>query len=214
MIKIDKVRTYGFEEAVRGMRNSFASWDKSDSKRCLLENEPVFMLGENDFELMKKLGRNGGSHAKYRRMIVVYADITAPLYWWKEFDTYKVGTVALSTSSMHSIEDKEFSKDDFSFEHIGVAEMSKLEREKGGSCKYEDWRTVYAESLIPMLNKARTGYLKAKENAKAGKELPYNVSSWGEFQKGLWWQMIQLLPTSYNQLRTVMMNYAGVLRVD
>lgn len=190
MIKIEKVSIHGLEETIRGMRNPMNSWDKSDSGICKGGDDGIgcencskevpcehtydhsFQLGKADHELMMKLAAGGPVHAKYRRMITVYLDITAPLYWWKEFDTYKVGTVANSCSTMHKIHAKEFTLEDFSHEHlIGF------------------WETPLRET-IEMLNKTRDLYL---ESNKKDKEL--------------WYRMIQLLPSSYNQKRTVMLNY-------
>lgn len=178
----------GWDHVIRGMRNPMNSWDKSDSGICKggedgigCENCAVeipcthsydhsWQLGKADHELMMKLAKAGSVHGKFRRMIAVYADITAPLYWWKEFDTYKVGTVANSCSTMHKIHAKEFVLDDFSHEHlIGF------------------WETPLRET-IEMLNKTREMFLESKD-------------------KELWYRMIQLLPSSYNQKRTVMLNY-------
>ena len=194
MISIEKTETFGWEAAIRGMRNPMNSWDKSDSlfcKRtdcynCLMrydcgKESLDFDIGANDHKLMKTLCREGSVHAKYRRMITVYVDITAPLYWWKEFDTYKVGTVANSCSTMHKIADKEFTLEDFSHEHI----------EKEGEIREKTVTIPYIHALeyvINFLNDARADYIKTKD-------------------KKYWWQMIQLLPSSYNQKRTVMMNY-------
>jgi hypothetical protein len=184
MIKIEKVSVYGLEEAVRGMRNPMNSWNYSDSYHNKEEYDSLneqkyvgasnvdYCVGYNDNKLMINLASGGPVHAKYRRMITVYLDITAPLYWWKEFDTYKVGTVANSCSTMHKIHAKEFTLEDFSHEHlIGF------------------WETPLRET-IEMLNKTRDLYL---ESNKKDKEL--------------WYRMIQLLPSSYNQKRTVMLNY-------
>lgn len=185
MIKLEKTEVVGWESAIRGMRNPMNSWSKSDSNFWDVFDDTVDLrayylksvdIGNNDLELMKKLARNGSVHAKYRRMIVVYVDILAPLYWWKEFDTYKVGTVANSCSTMHKIHEKEFTLDDFSHEHLVRAGLHSLER------------------TIEELNSCRIGYLRAKELSEDGK-------------KEIWWQMIQLLPSSYNQKRTVMLNY-------
>lgn len=171
MIKFENVDVVGWENAIRGMRNPMNSWDKSDSSMgAVAIGEGWSWLGENDLALMKKLNKAGTDHRKFMRMITVYVDITAPLYWWKEFDTYKVGTVANSCSTMHKIHDKEFTMDDFSCEHLLTGSMFQLHR------------------VVDLLNEAREEYLKTKE-------------------KVYWWQMIQLLPTSYNQKRTVMMNY-------
>ena len=168
MIKIENVEVIGWEHAIRGMRNPKNSWDRSDSKF----NTDIFELAicENDYKLMTALRDAGTDHRKYMRMITVYLDITAPLYWWKEFDTYKVGTVANSCSTMHKIHDKEFTLDDFSWEHLNPFSLAVLER------------------VIQELNHSRDYFLESKD-------------------KKDWWQMIQLLPTSYNQKRTVMLNY-------
>lgn len=184
MIKIDAVEVTGFEQAIRGMRNPMNSWDKSDSNfQDPWEYRITEMLGKNDVELMLKLAKAGPIHAKYRRMIVVYADITAPLYWWKEFDTYKVGTVSNSCSTMHKIHAKEFAFEDFSLEHL-------VNDEKFISDNTQDMcmphRVIYY--TIHCLNMARQAFIKTGD-------------------KKYWWNMIQLLPSSYNQMRTIMMNY-------
>ena len=167
MIKLEYVDVYGWEAAIRGMRNPMNSWDKSDS--CdLYEYNPL--LGENDLKLMKSLSKAGNDHGKFLRMITVTVDITAPLYWWKEFDTYKVGTVANSCSTMHKIHSKEFELDDFSYEHLNADSFFCLEK------------------TIGVLNANRAVF-----NAMHDKDA--------------WWQMIQLLPSSYNQKRTVQLNY-------
>ena len=171
MIKIENKEVYGFKTAIRGMRNSWNSWDKSDSYPG--------GIGPDDYKLMKELAKSGSSHAKYRRMIVVYADVTAPLYWWKEMDTYKVGTVCNSCSTMHTLASKEFVLDDFSHEHL-THFVSGGELCRGWVGDLED--------LVDELNFARKLYLETKD-------------------KKYWWQMIQLLPTSYNQKRTLMLNY-------
>ena len=208
MIEIDRIAVEGFENAIRGMRNPMNSWEKSDSRFAynsgwydILENgysdEEVFnhydeypseiIIGQNDKKLMQSLRDAGKDHAKYRRMIIVWCEILAPLYWWKEFDTYKVGTVANSCSTMHKIAEKEFSYDDFSFEHLmnfGEVNDELPEVEQDNPC---NWRWTMGKT-IDALNRARDLYLKTKD-------------------KRYWWQMIQLLPSSYNQNRTVMMNY-------
>lgn len=171
MIKIENKEVYGFKTAIRGMRNSWNSWDKSDSYPG--------GIGPDDYKLMKELAKSGSSHAKYRRMIVVYADVTASLYWWKEMDTYKVGTVCNSCSTMHTLASKEFVLDDFSHEHLTHFVSG------GELCR--DW-IGDLEDLVDELNFARKLYLETKD-------------------KKYWWQMIQLLPTSYNQKRTLMLNY-------
>lgn len=186
MIKLENVEIVGWEPAIRGMRNPMNSWDDSDSYKTHIENPQTmntapfsFVVGNKDSELMNKLSVAGSDHRKYMRMIVVYLDITAPLYWWKEFDTYKVGTVANSCSTMHKIHDKEFVLDDFSHEHLTHYSHD------GELCR--DWLGDL-EDLIDDLNFARKKFLETKD-------------------KRYWWQMIQLLPSSYNQKRTVMLNY-------
>ena len=168
MIKIEKTAVFGWETAIRGMRNPLNSWDKSDTRFDWEIGKLI--IGENDLSLMKKLAKAGDDHAKYLRMINVTCDIIAPLYWWKEYDTYKVGTVANSCSTMHKIHDKEFTLADFSWEHLTNRSIQVLE-------------TVIAE-----LNFNRQMYLETKD-------------------KMYWYQMIQLLPTSYEQRRTVQLNY-------
>ena len=207
MIKIENTDVLGWEHAIRGLRNPLNSWDKSDSAYgCRLKKErdcvnwnyhtegeitlckecnwcerlcedaydegdvKEFIVGSNDFDLMKRLAGAGSDHAKYRRMIIVYADVTAPLYWWKEYDTYKVGTVANSCSTMHKIADKAFTFDDFSCEHLSGTNL------------------IVLNITVDALNNARLDYLDTKD-------------------KSYWWQMIQLLPSSYNQRRTVQLNY-------
>lgn len=183
MIQIEKARSYGLESAIRGMRNPMNSWEKSDS---YYDPHGNCVLGENDLALMKNLVKSGTDHRKFMRMITVYADITAPLYWWKEFDTYKVGTVANSCSTMHKIHDKEFTLDDFSWNYLIMNEsIPPKDWDIGHKC----WTSHEIFSLtIHALNFYRKRYLDTKN-------------------KNYWWQMIQLLPSSYNQKRTVMMNY-------
>ena len=198
MIKLEKTATYGWEEAIRGMRNPMNSWEKMDSFECV-EDVPVFdecngcplnhgeephnycirnyigathVIGPNDHELMMKLRKAGTDHRKFMRMITVYVDITAPFYWWKEFDTYKVGTVANSCSTMHKIHAKEFTIEDFSTDHLTGTSIAVL------------------KGLIEYLNQMRNVFISEKIQ-----------------DKKYWWQMIQLLPTSYNQKRTIMLNY-------
>ena len=180
MLKIENAEVLGWEHAIRGMRNPMNSWEKSDSWYTTDDgtpDHPNVHIGLNDLDLMKRLRNAGTDHRKFMRMIAVYVDITAPLYWWKEFDTYKVGTVANSCSTMHKITAKEFALEDFSHEHLIVAGLNSLKR------------------TIDDLNSAREGYLdeRIKQNP--------------EWRKEVWWQMIQLLPSSYNQKRTVMLNY-------
>ena len=210
MLIIENTKVYGFEEAIRGMRNPLNSWQKSDSwfssfggqsyhkitgECCdmfdLFDLDELIqdhILGPNDKDLMKRLASAGKDHAKYRRMIVVYADLIAPLYWWKEYDTYKVGTVANSCSTMHKIQAKEFTLDDFSHEHLDDAE----------TCCEEDVGD-------PSLNPCYTSLDILKLKIKA---LNYWRDRYNETKdKHAWYQMIQLLDSSYNQRRTVMLNY-------
>lgn len=194
MIKFEHTEVVGWEHAIRGMRNPMNSWEKSDSgwtrvsheeavdiynddsieiiDECDRDDEGLsfYIIGKNDRDLMMQLRNAGTDHRKFMRMITVYVDITAPLYWWKEFDTYKVGTVANSCSTMHKIAAKRFERDDFSHEHL------------------MDGGNYILNSTIDMLNEYRAQYLDSKD-------------------KKYWWQMIQLLPSSYNQRRTVMLNY-------
>ena len=184
MIKLEKTDVFGWESAIRGMRNPMNSWDKSDSHQDYYDfghGKPCeYIIGENDLKLMKNLSKAGSDHAKYLRMINVTVDITAPLYWWKEFDTYKVGTVANSCSTMHKIHAKEFELSDFSTEHLFDGSKDEL------------------RLLIGMLNVYRYNYIEF-DNVKTH---PCYVT-----KKDYWWQMIQLLPSSYNQKRTVQLNY-------
>lgn len=190
MIKLKTLDIQGFDPAIHGMRNPKNSWDKSDSfpavdcgkcgriERegcCIKEGRDCtgfecFEIGQNDMKLAKTLASAGSVHAKYRRMLIVWVDITAPLYWWKEFDTYKVGTVANSCSTMHKIHEKEFTLEDFSYDHLNEKSLYML------------------NDTIKYLNAVREAFLDTKD-------------------KDCWWQMIQLLPSSYNQTRTVMLNY-------
>ena len=179
MLKIENVDVYGWEAAIRGMRNPKNSWDSSDSEFVPWDNTD-FKIGFADFALMNKLCEAGTDHRKFMRMINVTADITAPLYWWKEYDTYKVGTVANSCSTMHKIAAKEFTLDDFSHEHLLDSPMADVFQIKS------PLDVLY--SVIDMLNLCREKYLETKD-------------------KKYWWQMIQLLPSSYNQRRTVQLNY-------
>lgn len=168
MIKIENTEVFGWKAAIRGMRNPMNSWDRSDSLFLPLAEDSI---GNRDLDLMKTLSENGPVHSKYLRMINVTLDITAPLYWWKEFDTYKVGTVANSCSTMHKIHAKEFELDDFSHDQLN------------------DISIDFLKDTIRVLNAARENYLNTK------------LKHW-------WWQMIQLLPSSYNQRRTIQLNYA------
>ena len=194
MIKITDIDVFGWEAAIRGMRNPLNSWDKSDSEFCILGSsdyegsiavdydcEWTTYIGPNDQNLMKRLRKAGTDHRKYMRMIVVYCDILAPLYWWKEFDTYKVGTVANSCSTMHCVHKHAFSHNDFSCEQLLDEPIVD-----------EDGRLVSSQAslnlTIDILNIYREKFIDTKD-------------------KKYWWQMIQLLPSSYNQKRTVMLNY-------
>lgn len=168
MIEIENVEIYGFGAAIRGMRNPMNSWDKSDSRRNLYRE---FDMGENDHELAMKLVKSGSDHAKFLRMINVSMDIIAPLYWWKEFDTYKVGTVANSCSTMHKLFYKPFEVSDFSADNMTTEGM-------------EDLLTI-----CTMLNKYRDRYEQTHD-------------------KKDWYNVVKLLPESYNQKRTVQINYA------
>ena len=178
MLRIENANVYGWDAAIRGMRNPMNSWDKSDSGHKL-DYTPSgdkiypYTIGENDLSLMEKLVKAGTDHRKFMRMIVVYVDVTAPLYWWKEYDTYKVGTVANSCSTMHKVHAKEFTLDDFSHEHLSTGEYGNLEMLK---------------AIVMVLNVAREKFIESND-------------------KDEWWQMIQLLPSSYNQRRTLMLNY-------
>ena len=200
MIKFENTEVLGWEHAIRGMRNPMNSWDKSDSGfGCDYSDQHFcsvcedghteacpncfkqYKLGPNDHDLTMRLANGGPVHAKYRRMIVVYVDITAPLYWWKEFDTYKVATVANSCSTMHKIAAKEFDISDFSIEHLET--IARFDEDGEPHQPY-----MVMKSVIDCLNACRETYLKTKGKTD-------------------WWQMIQLLPSSYNQKRTVMLNY-------
>ena len=198
MIIIENEEIVGWESAIRGMRNPMNSWDKSDSEfnvscrvcksehyrnkcdNCLYSDGNI-LLGNNDLDLMKRLVKAGTDHRKFMRMIVVYVDITAPLYWWKEADTYKVGTVRNSCSTMHKIMGKEFTLDDFSHEHLIPEAVS------------------FLNDIIDCLNDARKAYLYYDEEKD---KLTVDID-----KKGLWWNIIQLLPSSYNQKATLMLNY-------
>lgn len=183
MIQIENVAIWGWEPAVRGMRNPMNSWEKSDSV-CSYDSDelPLYIVGNNDKKLMKALVAAGTDHRKFMRMITVSLDIAAPLYWWKEFDTYKVGTVANSCSTMHKIHAKEFTLDDFSHEHLIEDHSGEVEG------------IEYLDFVIGGLNKYRKRYLETND-------------------KKYWWQLIQLLPSSYNQRRTVMLNYEVLANV-
>lgn len=197
MIRVENIEVWGFEHAIRGMRNPLNSWSKSDSHRCRWEksescdeceklsaynngvciaDKEFYCVGTNDLDLMKRLFNAGTEHRKYLRQIFVSMDIVAPLYWWKEFDTYKVGTVANSCSTMHKIAAKPFEMSDFSHEKLGIGAETTL------------------KIVVDELNTEREMYLQSHD-------------------KGFWWGMIQLLPSSYNQRRTVTMNYENVFAI-
>lgn len=208
MIKIDRTEVLGWEHAIRGMRNPMNSWEKSDTtfyndgeyhNICGVSwstDAPDYcdmVMGANDFNLMASLAKAGTDHAKFRRMITVYVDLTAPLYWWKEFDTYKVGTVANSCSTMHKIAEKEFTLEDFSCEHLLPHQVCVNYKKDCFVNTYDNSIAYFPlelleEYIIDMLNRARKLYLETND-------------------KKYWWQMIQLLPSSYNQKRTIMLNY-------
>ena len=177
MIKIEKTEVFGWEASIRGLRNPMNSWEKSDSCIDVYDSCPVVDIGSNDLKLMKSLTKAGDDHAKFLRMINVTCDITAPLYWWKEHDQYKVGTTTNSCSTMHKIHAKEFTREDFSWEHL----YSPYDSEDLGSGEISEY-------ILIALNRYRERYLQTKN-------------------KEDWWQMIQLLPSSYNQKRTVQLNY-------
>lgn len=186
MIKIEETNVIGWEAAIRGMRNPMNSWDKSDSEviQEWPEDQKVLKIGPNDLSLMIKLYNAGTDHRKFMRMITVYVDITAPLYWWKEFDTYKVGTVANSCSTMHKIHAKEFTLKDFSTERL-----------------YTPMAEAAFDGIIDALNNARENFLECTVSKYA------TSVECAEAKKHYWDEMIQLLPSSYNQRRTVMLNY-------
>lgn len=199
MIDITNTKIFGYEAAIRGMRNPMNSWDKSDSGCGCSHEYEIFgncdlcdkYIGKQDYNLMLKLSKAGTDHAKFMRYINVTLDINAPLYWWKEFDTYKVGTVANSCSTMHKIHEKEFTIDDFSCEHLSHTILE--------ACIGSSYGLLI--HTIDMLNKLRNLYLETK--SKPMKE----ESKRAELMKKYWWQMIQLLPSSYNQKRTIQLNY-------
>lgn len=182
MIKVEKIDVWGFEHAIRGMRNPMNSWDKSDTLLCGNVDNPDLILGKNDLGLMRKLYKAGTEHRTYARMIQCSMDIVAPLYWWKEMDRYTVGKSQVSCSTMHKIAAKEFELDDFSHEHLLDTGMWLL------------------ETMIDRLNKWRSVYVLGNQVYE-----PKN--------KEIWWQMIQLLPSSYNQKRTICMSYETVFKI-
>lgn len=194
MIKVEHIDTWGFEHAIRGMRNPLNSWERSDSsfgyEAYSGEFVPDLKIGENDLDLMHRLYVGGQPHRKYLRQIFAVMDITAPLYWWKEFDTYKVGTTANSCSTMHKITAKEFTLDDFSHEHL-----------------VKDAVLLLGET-VDCLNQARDVYNNYDKYVSKGKIDPQITD-----KKQVWWQLIQLLPSSYNQRRTVSMTYENVMNM-
>ena len=173
MIKVEEIAVMNFENAVRGARNPLNSWNRMDS---YYDEDGNFVLGENDISLTTRLAKAGSDHRKFLRQIIVSMDITAPLYWWKEFDTYKVGTVANSTSTMHKIQAKEFSREDFSCDRMS-----------------DDCLAVL-DTVIAYLEEQRLKFIETKD-------------------KSHWHNMIQLLPTSFNQTRTVTMNYEVLINI-
>lgn len=181
MIKFEQIEVWGIKHAIRGMRNPLNSWERSDT---VFDGDKM-CLGENDIDLMTRLIRGGAPHRKFLRQIFVSVDITAPLYWWKEFDTYKVGTTANSCSTMHKIHAKEFTIEDFSHEHLRYSCCTENELDNPMNA---------LEQMIIVLNGCRDKYIAT------------NNKFW-------WWQMIQLLPTSYNQKRTVTMTYENLLNM-
>lgn len=213
MIKLENYEVMGWEAAIRGMRNPMNSWEKSDSETInmtlkkhelapgveTLDYEPCVpytSIGPNDLDLMMRLRNAGTDHRKFMRMITVYVDITAPLYWWKEFDTYKVGTVANSCSTMHKIHEKEFELKDFSYEHLDDEFVCVKSAQADPYLDDSKSSVGLLLDIIEALNWWRKQYLHQKEINAGPKRL-----------KWCWWQMIQLLPSSYNQKRTVMLNY-------
>ena len=220
MLKLEHPQVVGWEHAIRGMRNPMNSWDKSDSEFITTDGDhhdicgnsgpwygsdgwPETLIGEQDLDLMKRLRNAGTDHRKFMRMIAVYADITAPLYWWKEFDTYKVGTVANSCSTMHKIAAKEFALEDFSYEHL-IDDDDEIHNDTEHVACSSGF--IVKKIMLDTLNHYRQKYLetdaKIKTTISGGEKVRLM-----DKQKKYWWQMIQLLPSSYNQKRTVMLNY-------
>lgn len=209
MIKIENYEIVGWEHAIRGMRNPMNSWDKSDSEfirdpdygcsgNCPCEDIDgrcdCCFIGPNDKDLMMRLRNSGTDHRKFMRMITVYVDILAPLYWWKEMDQYRVGQTTNSCSTMHKIHEKEFTLEDFSCEHLVSGWTG---NDKNGECVILPGPIECLENVVIMLNRVRDSYMIASKTE----------SKTGLSAKDIWWQMIQLLPSSYNQKRTVMLNY-------
>lgn len=183
------------EFIIEGMRNPMNSWEKSDSNAEYAGWEIVgYNIGPNDYSLMQKLSNAGTDHRKFMRMMPVYARITAPLYWWKEFDTYKVGTVANSCSTMHKIQENEFTLDDFSYEHLNDILLGTFIPIANNNHMTVSPKEILERFIIPSLNHARIEFLESKD-------------------KSYWWQMIQLLPSAYNQTRNVMLNYETLANI-
>lgn len=199
MIEISNVSVNGITRAVYSARNAMNSWDKSDSDL----NKDI--LGTNDLALATRLAKAGTDHRKFMRMIVVYADVTAPLYWWKEYDTYKVGAVANSCSTMHKIHEKEFVLDDFSYNKLFYANLLSKEEWIDGDFDYSSISIL--KTVIEHLNKCRNQYNIAEEKLKRKDLTDAERKHIASRKKFYWWQIIQLLPSSYNQKRTVMLNY-------
>ena len=197
MIRIENVDVFGWESAIRGMRNPMNSWDKSDSQFhvCSKSGKTSYTeIGNDDLKLMQSLVKAGTDHSKFMRMINVSCDITAPRYWWTEYDTYKVGTVRNSCSTMHKITDKEFEQSDFSREHLTTLDYQHydiLDTEEVKRIEFQTASTEILRLIIQCLNNYRKLYLATKN-------------------KKYWWQMIQILPQSYNQRATVQLNYAAL----
>lgn len=205
MIKIEHTVTASPEQMefiIEGMRNPMNSWDKSDSMNC---KNDIFLLGDNDYDLMKRLAKAGSDDRKFMRQMPVFVRITAPLYWWKEFDTYKVGTVANSCSTMHKIQAKEFTIDDFSHEHLVDVMEEDIPYDADVLMVFDNEATLY--TIVDALNSARDLYntydKKLKRNDLTTAERKHATAQ----RKKFWWQMIQMLPSSYNQTRNVTMNY-------
>lgn len=206
MIKFENTEVLGWEHAIRGMRNPMNSWDKSDSNTSFpLELSLYPDIGPNDYDLMKRLREAGTDHRKFMRMLTVYVDITAPLYWWKEFDTYKVGTVANSCSTMHKIADKEFTIDDFSHEHLINTMEETIPYDADVLMVFDNEAILY--TIVDVLNSARDLYNTYDKKLKRDDLTTAERKHVTAQRKKFWWQMIQLLPSSYNQKRTVMLNY-------
>ena len=215
MLKIEHTEVLGWGHAIRGMRNPMNSWEKSDSEWVFYDADPhsfdistlvsKYQVGPNDLDLMTRLRNAGTDHRKFMRMITVYVDLTAPLYWWKEFDTYKVGTVANSCSTMHKIAAKEFTLEDFSHEHLIDYDLYTCDESE--CMVLQDAPHIQCGGLqqlnltINVLNFYRQKYLETKSKPMK------NETARQDLMKKYWWQIIQLLPSSYNQRRTVMLNY-------